>query len=216
MDFLKKYKTWEIIVALLPPFFVMDQGWHRFHDQYPSALYQVVSTVFDYVYCAILIYTFYCMYRGARQSNRFPKLMLSVLIAYVLFSIISRVTSYIPVEPYDFDETHYILRSALTVLPYIVFLILAFIVDIKLFKEGKHTVLAVALLSILALPVLSDIVYEIWFSFTDFSSVDDDFMITAQTIVYYVFSLLDAGALSIVFLHRNDFNKPDIVKDSFF
>lgn len=200
--FKKDYSPWEIIVALLPPFFVLDQCWHYFHDQYSSALYHVVSTVFDFAYFAILIYTFYCMYRGARQSNRFPKLMLSLFIAYVVYCVMNYVISHIPSDPYNFDETQYMLRSALYLIPYIVFLILALIADIKLFKE-KLTVMAVVLLSILVLPVLGGFVSDIWSYTTDFSSADD-FKMTVPIIVNYVFSLLTAGALSIMFLHRND------------
>ena len=99
MDFLKKYKPWEIVVALLPPLFAIDEIWHSYADDYPSALYQIVKHVFAFGYIAILLYSVYCMYRGAKWSGRFPKLMLTLLITLTAAKLLAFVNGFFPQDP---------------------------------------------------------------------------------------------------------------------
>ena len=173
MDLLKKYNPWEIVVALLPPFFVADRSWHLLHDDYPSALYQGVSFVMDLAYCAILLYSFFCMYLGARQMGRFPKLMLLLLIALAA----RHLFSFVPMPEYD--------------------------VIIRMFKE-KLTVLAVTCTCMaLAIPLLSTLVYTLMpISFANEHP-------HLPMILSQAFFLLMSLCLSVLFLRRNDFYKPD-------
>lgn len=140
MDLLKKYNPWEIVVALLPPLFVADRSWHLLHDDYPSALYQGVSFVMDLAYCAILLYSFFCMYLGARQSGRFPKLMLLLLIALAA----RHLFSFVPQPEYDIlnPSASYYVFSGITSLLSLFYMVVMVIAIIRMFKE-KLTVLAV-------------------------------------------------------------------------
>lgn len=140
MDFLKKYNPWEIVVALLPPLFVADRSWHLLHDDYPSALYQGVSFVMDLAYCAILFYSFFCMYLGARQSGRFPKLMLLLLIALAA----RHLFAFVPQPEYDIlnPSASYYVFSGITSLLSLFYMVVMIIAIIRMFKE-KLTVLAV-------------------------------------------------------------------------
>ena len=208
MDFLKKYKTWEIIVALLPPFFVMDQGWHRFHDQYPSALYQVVSTVFDYVYCAILIYTFYCMYRGGRQSNRFPKLMLFLLISAAASKLFSFSMEFIPCEmDSEFEvPTLYIVCNAVASALILLYGVVLLVATIRFYKE-RLKVLAVTCTVLLAIPLLSNILFSCFTLFISFEEMDKLTIIV--DILSCLFSLSISACYAVLFLHRNDLYRPE-------
>lgn len=201
MDLLKKYNPWEIVVALLPPLFVADRSWHLLHDDYPSALYQGVSFVMDLAYCAILLYSFFCMYRGARQSGRFPKLMLLLLIALAA----RHLFSFVPQPEYDIlnPSASYYVFSGITSLLSLFYMVVMIIAIIRMFKE-KLTVLAVTCTCMaLAIPLLSTLVYTLMpISFANEHPHLP--MILSQT-----FFLLMSLCLSVLFLRRNDFYKPD-------
>ena len=184
MDLLKKYKPWEIVVALLPPFFVADRSWHLLHDDYPSALYQGVSFVMDLAYCAILLYSFFCMYLGARQSHRFPKSMLLMLISVAalwLYNFVPQPENIF--DGYLFTTQYYIwsgIRAALSLFN----LVVAIIAIIRMFKENQSLLFLLIPISLAnRLPSLLPIVSQI-------------------------FSLLLSLCYSVLFLHRNDFYNP--------
>ncbi len=205
MNFLKKYKTWEIVVALLPPLFVVDRCWHLIHDEYPSTLYKGVLYVIDLAYCAILIYSLFCMYRGARQSGRFPKLMLLLLIAVTA----RQLYLFVPQPEYDiFDtSTSYYIYSGISALLSLFYTVVVIIAIIRMFKE-KLTVLAVTYICMaLAIPLLSTLVYMLMpISFANQYP-------NLPVIVAQIFFMLTSLCYSVLFLCRNNFYKPDIDAD---
>lgn len=201
MDLLKKYKPWEIVVALLPPFFVADRSWHLLHDEYPSTLYQGISYAIDVFYSAILIYSFFCMYRGARQSGRFPKLMLLLLIAVTAMQLYF----FVPKPEYDIfnTSTPYYIYSGIQAVLTLFYTVVMIIAIIRMLKE-KLTVLAVTCICMaLAIPLLSTLVFTlIPISFAN--QYPHLLVINGQ-----IFFMLTALCFSVLFLRRNDFYQPN-------
>ena len=202
MDFLKKYNSWEIVVALLPPFFALDSCWHQLHDEYPSALYRGVSVVFDFAYLAILLYSLFCMYRGARQSHRFPKSMLLMLISVAALQLYN----FVPQPENIFDgyqfTTHYYIWSGIRAALSLFNIVVAIIAIIRMFKE-KLTMLAVTYSCLLlVLPLLQTLLFLL----IPISLANR--LPSLLPIVSQIFSLLLSLCYSVLFLHRNDFYNP--------
>lgn len=204
MDLLKKYNPWEIVVALLPPFFALDSCWHQLHDEYPSALYRGVSVVFDFAYLAILLYSLFCMYRGARQSHRFPKSMLLMLISVAALQLYN----FVPQPENIFDgyqfTTQYYIWSGIRVALSLFNIVVAIIAIIRMFKENL-TLLAVTFFCLLlALPLLQTLLFLL----IPISLANR--LPSLLPIVSHIFSLLLSLCYSVLFLHRNDFYNPDL------
>ena len=207
MDFLKKYKTWELVVALQPIIFAIDGCWHQLHDDYPSALYQGVTLVFNFAYLAILLYSFLCMYRGARQSNRFPKIMLLMFIAVAALHLYN----FVPQPENVFDgylfTTQYWIWSGIMVALEMFNVVVAIIAIIRMLKE-KLTVLAVTLCCmLLVFPLLEAVVFQL------FPVSLANRLPSLPIIIGLVFYVLLSLCCSVLFLRRNDFYKPSLDTD---
>ena len=200
MDLLKKYNPWEIVVALLPPLFAIDEIWHYHTDEYPSALYQIVKHVFAFGYIAILLYSVYCMYRGAKWSGRFPKVMLTLLITLTAAELLAFAGRFLPQGPTeDFGVPwHYYVLTGLT-LAYTVVLLFAIV---RMFM-ARLNVLAIAFTClVVVLPLLSSLAFRLFCA--DF----DDSTSTTLNIISHTNSILTSLCYSMIFLYRNDFYKP--------
>lgn len=202
---LKRFKTWEIVVALLPPLFAIDEIWHYYTDDYPSALYQIVKHLFAFGYIAILLYSVYCMYRGAKWSGRFPKLMLTLLITLTAAELLAFAGRFLPQGPTeDFGVPwHYYVLTGLT-LAYTVVLLFA----IARMFMARLNVLAIAFTCLaVALPLLSSLIFSLLPS--PFSgNMMWDGLYTTVDIVAHATSFLTSLCYSVIFLYRNDFYKP--------
>jgi hypothetical protein len=200
MDLLKKYNPWEIVVALLPPLFAIDEIWHYCTDDYPSALYQIVKHVFAFGYIAILLYSVYCMYRGAKWSGRFPKVMLTLLITLTAAELLAFANRFLPQGPTeDFGiPWYYYVLTGLT-LAYTVVVLFAIV---SMFM-ARINVLAIAFSClVVVLPLLSSLAFSLFC--TDF----DDSTSTTLNIISHTNSILTSLCYSVIFLYRNDFYKP--------
>lgn len=197
---LKRFKTWEIVVALLPPLFAIDQIWHYYTDDYPSALYQIVKHLFAFGYIAILLYSVYCMYRGAKWSGRFPKVMLTLLITLTAAKLLAFANRFLPqglTEDFGIPWYYYVL-TGLT-LAYTVVTLFAIV---RMFM-ARLNVLAIAFTCVaVALPLLSSLAFSLFC--TDF----DDSTSTTLNIISHTNSILTSLCYSVIFLYRNDFYKP--------
>ena len=179
---LKRFKTWEIVVALLPPLFAIDEIWHYYTDDYPSALYQIVEHVFAFGYIAILLYSVYCMYRGAKWSGRFPKLMLTLLITLTADKLMAFVNGFFPQDPLPDPDAmwkYYVLGNVLAIA----------------FTCGA-----------VALPLLSSLIFSLLSAFS--GNMMWDGLYTTVDIVAHATSFLGSLCYSVIFLYRNDFYKP--------
>ena len=197
---LKRFKTWEIIVALLPLLFAIDEIWHYYTDDYPSALYQIVEHLFAFGYIAILLYAVYCMYRGAKWSGRFPKVMLTLLITLTAAKLLTFAGRFLPQGPTeDFGiPWYYYVLTGLT-LAYTVVVLFAIV---SMFM-ARINVLAIAFSClVVALPLLSSLAFSLFC--TDF----DDSTSTTLNIISHTNSILTSLCYSVLFLYRNDFYKP--------
>lgn len=204
MDFLKKYKPWEIVVALLPPLFAIDEIWHYCTDDYPSALYQIVKHVFAFGYIAILLYSVYCMYRGAKWSGRFPKLMLTLLITLTAAKLLAFVNRFLPQDPLPDPDAmwkYYVLGTLS--LAYTVVTLFAIV---RMFM-ARLNVLAIAFTcGAVALPLLSTLIFSLLSAFS--GNMMWDGLYTTVDIVAHATSFLGSLCYSVIFLYRNDFYKP--------
>lgn len=204
MDLLKKYNPWEIVVALLPPLFAIDEIWHYCTDDYPSALYQIVKHVFAFGYIAILLYSVYCMYRGAKWSGRFPKLMLTLLITLTAAKLLAFVNRFLPQGPTeDFGVPwYYYVLTGLSI-AYTVVLLFAIV---RMFM-ARLNVLAIAFTCVVvALPLLSTLIFSLLSAFS--GNMMWDGLYTTVDIVAHATSFLTSLCYSVIFLYRNDFYKP--------
>lgn len=202
---LKRFKTWEIVVALLPLLFAIDEIWHSYADDYPSAMYQIVKRVFDFGYIAILLYSVYCMYRGAKWSGRFPKLMLTLLITLTAAKLLAFVNRFLPQGPTeDFGVPWYYYVLAGLSIAYTVVLLFAIV---RMFM-ARLNVLAIAFTCVaVALPLLSSLIFSLLPS--PFSgNMMWDGLYTTVDIVAHATSFLGSLCYSVIFLYRNDFYKP--------
>jgi len=204
MDLLKKYNPWEIVVALLPPLFAIDEIWHSYADDYPSALYQIVKHVFAFGYIAILLYSVYCMYRGAKWSGRFPKLMLTLLITLTADKLMAFVNGFFPQDPLPDPDAmwkYYVLGTLS--LAYTVVLLFAIV---RMFM-ARLNVLAIAFTCVVvALPLLSSLIFSLLSAFS--GNMMWDGLYTTVDIVAHATSFLGSLCYSVIFLYRNDFYKP--------
>jgi hypothetical protein len=197
---LKRFKTWEIIVALLPLLFAIDEIWHYYTDDYPSALYQIVEHVFAFGYIAILLYAVYCMYRGAKWSGRFPKVMLTLLITLTAAKLLTFAGRFLPQGPTEVMGVpwYYYVLTGLT-LAYTVVVLFAIV---SMFM-ARINVLAIAFSClVVALPLLSSLAFSLFCA--DF----DDSTSTTLNIISHTNSILTSLCYSVIFLYRNDFYKP--------
>lgn len=204
MDLLKKYNPWEIVVALLPPLFAIDQIWHYYTDDYPSALYQIVKHLFAFGYIAILLYAVYCMYRGAKWSGRFPKLMLTLLITLAAAKLMAFVNGFLPQGPTeDFGiPWYYYVLTGLT-LAYTVVTLFAIV---RMFM-ARLNVLAIAFTClVVVLPLLGTLIFSLLSAFS--GNMMWDVLYTTVDIVAHATSFLTSLCYSVIFLYRNDFYKP--------
>jgi hypothetical protein len=198
---MKKYKTWEIVVALLPVLFAIDGFWHYYFAESSSTLYHAIEHAIAFAYIAILVYSIFCMYRGAKHSGRFPKLMLVLLIAVAatrLFGFVNRFLPQGPTEDFQVPVQYYI-YSILNIF-YIVVMIFA---TVRMFM-ARITVPAIACTCLtVAFPLLENLFFSLMVpSFSEGPS-------SLAVIVSQVFSLLYSLCYSLIFLHRNDFYKPE-------
>lgn len=197
MDLLKKYNPWEIVVALLPPLFAIDEIWHYCTDDYPSALYQIVKHVFAFGYIAILLYSVYCMYRGAKWSGRFPKLMLTLLITLTAAELLAFANRFLPQGP-----TEYYVLTGLS----IAYTVVTLFVIVRMFM-ARLNVLAIAFTCVaVALPLLSTLIFSLLSAFS--GNMMWDGLYTTVDIVAHATSFLGSLCYSVIFLYRNDFYKP--------
>ena len=204
MDFLKKYKPWEIVVALLPPLFAIDEIWHSYADDYPSALYQIVKHVFAFGYIAILLYSVYCMYRGAKWSGRFPKLMLTLLITLTADKLMAFVNGFFPQDPLPDPDAmwkYYVLGTLS-----LAYTVVTLIVIVRMFM-ARLNVLAIAFTcGAVALPLLSSLIFSLLSAFS--GNRQSDGLYTTVDIVAHATSFLGSLCYSVCFLYRKDFYKP--------
>lgn len=201
---LKRFKTWEIVVALLPPLFAIDEIWHYYTDDYPSALYQIVKHVFTFGYIAILLYSVYCMYRGAKWSGRFPKVMLTLLITLAAAKLLAFANRFLPQGPTeDFGiPWYYYVLTGLT-LAYTVVTLFAIV---RMFM-AKLNVLAIAFTClVVVLPLLSTLIFSLLC--TDFDDSPLTTLNIISNIISHTNSILTSLCYSVIFLYRNDFYKP--------
>lgn len=201
---LKRFKTWEIVVALLPPLFAIDEIWHYYTDDYPSALYQIVEHVFAFGYIAILLYAVYCMYRGAKWSGRFPKLMLTLLITLAAAKLPVFVNRFLPQGPTeDFGVSwYYYVMTGLS----IAYTVVTLFVIVRMFM-ARLNVLAIAFTCLaVALPLLSSLIFSLLSPFS--GNMMWDGLYTTVDIVAHTNSILTSLCYSVIFLYRNDFYKP--------
>ena len=201
---LKRFKTWEIVVALLPLLFAIDEIWHYHTDEYPSALYQIVKHLFAFGYIAILLYSVYCMYRGAKWSGRFPKLMLTLLITLTAAKLLAFVNRFLPQGPTgDFGVPWYYYVLAGLSIAYTVVLLFAIV---RVFM-ARLNVLAIAFTCVVvALPLLSTLIFSLLSAFS--GNRQSDGLHTTVEIVAHATSFLTSLCYSVIFLYRNDFYKP--------
>lgn len=204
MDLLKKYNPWEIVVALLPPLFAIDEIWHSYADDYPSALYQIVKHVFAFGYLAILLYSVYCMYRGAKWSGRFPKLMLTLLITLTADKLMAFVNGFFPQDPLPDPDAmwkYYVLGTLS-----LAYTVVTLIVIVRMFM-ARLNVLAIAFTcGAVALPLLSTLIFSLLSAFS--GNMMWDGLYTTVDIVAHATSFLGSLCYSVIFLYRNDFYKP--------
>lgn len=204
MDLLKKYNLWEIVVALLPPLFAIDEIWHSYADDYPSAMYQIVKRVFDFGYIAILLYSVHCMYRGAKWSGRFPKLMLTLLITLAAAKLMAFVNGFFPQDPSldpDAMWKYYVLGTLS-----LAYTVVTLIVIVRMFM-ARLNVLAIAFTCVaVALPLLSTLIFSLLSAFS--GNMMRDGLYTTVDIVAHATSFLTSLCYSVIFLYRNDFYKP--------
>ena len=201
---LKRFKTWEIVVALLPPLFAIDEIWHYYTDDYPSALYQIVEHVFAFGYIAILLYSVYCMYRGAKWSGRFPKVMLTLLITLTAAKLLAFVNRFLPQGPTeDFGVPWYYYVLAGLSIAYTVVLLFAIV---RMFM-ARLNVLAIAFTClVVVLPLLSSLAFRLFC--TDFDDSPLTTLNIISNIISHTNSILTSLCYSVIFLYRNDFYKP--------
>lgn len=201
---LKRFKTWEIVVALLPLLFAIDEIWHYYTDDYPSALYQIVKHVFAFGYIAILLYAVYCMYRGAKWSGRFPKVMLTLLITLTAAKLLAFVNRFLPQGPTeDFGVPWYYYVLAGLSIAYTVVLLFAIV---RMFM-ARLNVLAIAFTCVVvALPLLSTLIFSLLSAFS--GNRQSDGLHTTVEIVAHATSFLTSLCYGVIFLYRNDFYKP--------
>jgi len=204
MDLLKKYNPWEIVVALLPPLFAIDEIWHYYTDDYPSALYQIVKHVFAFGYIAILLYSVYCMYRGAKWSGRFPKLMLTLLITLTAAKLPVFVNGFFPQDPLPDPDAmwkYYVLGTLS-----LAYTVVTLFVIVRMFM-ARLNVLAIAFTcGAVALPLLSSLIFSLLSAFS--GNMMWDGLYTTVDIVAHATSFLTSLCYSVIFLYRNDFYKP--------
>lgn len=201
---LKRFKTWEIVVALLPPLFAIDEIWHYYTDDYPSALYQIVEHVFAFGYIAILLYSVYRMYRGAKWSGRFPKVMLTLLITLTAAKLLTFAGRFLPQGPTeDFGVPwHYYVLSVLT----LAYTVVSLFAIVRMFM-ARLNVLAIAFTClVVVLPLLSSLIFSHLSAFS--GNMQSDGMHTTVEIVAHATSFLTSLCYSVIFLYRNDFFKP--------
>ncbi len=201
---LKRFKTWEIVVALLPLLFAIDEIWHYYTDDYPSALYQIVEHVFAFGYIAILLYAVYCMYRGAKWSGRFPKLMLTLLITLTAAKLLTFAGRFLPQGPTEDMGVpwHYYVLSVLT----LAYTVVSLFAIVRMFM-AKLNVLAIAFTCVaVALPLLSTLIFSLLSPFS--GNMMWDGLYTTVDIVAHATSFLTSLCYSVIFLYRNDFYKP--------
>ena len=195
MDILKKYKSWEIVVAILPLLFAID-GFMDSHI-YPYSIHWVVNHVIAFAYIAILIYSIYCMYRGAKQTERFPKLMLVLLIAVTvvkLFGFVNRFLPQGPTEDFQVPIHHYIL-GVLT-LCYTVVMIIAIV---RMFMSRINVLAITCTCAVVVIPLLEELMFFL------FQFIIDENPTFDLGIIFFIFSFLISLCYSVLFLHRNDF-----------
>ena len=201
---LKRFKTWEIVVALLPPLFAIDEIWHYYTDDYPSALYQIVKHLFAFGYIAILLYSVYCMYRGAKWSGRFPKVMLTLLITLTAAKLLAFANRFLPqglTEDFGIPWYYYVL-TGLT-LAYTVVTLFAIV---RMFM-ARLNVLAIAFTClVVVLPLLGTLIFSLLSAFS--GNMMWDVLYTTVDIVAHATSFLTSLCYSVIFLYRNDFYKP--------
>lgn len=201
---LKRFKTWEIVVALLPLLFAIDEIWHYYTDDYPSALYQIVTHLFAFGYIAILLYAVYCMYRGAKWSGRFPKVMLTLLITLTAAKLLTFAGRFLPQGPTeDFGVPwHYYVLSVLT----LAYTVVSLFAIVRMFM-ARLNVLAIAFTCLaVALPLLSSLIFSLLSPFS--GNMMWDGLYTTVDIVAHATSFLTSLCYSVIFLYRNDFYKP--------
>lgn len=186
---MRKYKDWEIIVAALLPL-VTIQYWFWRHDSYDTPAFKAVSIVCTLIYLAVIFYTFFRMYLGAKATHRFPTLMLLVLIFVTATHLYELVNSFIPYTDHTTISPWMIIGSG----TYLVFYIVTLIADIRLYREGLTTV-AFLLTCLLVLPLLTTIGTALCGLFK--TPVAAPYIVRAT-------SLLTACAYAVLFLHRND------------
>lgn len=204
MDLLKKYNPWEIVVALLPPLFAIDEIWHYCTDDYPSALYQIVKHVFAFGYIAILLYSVYCMYRGAKWSGRFPKVMLTLLITLTAAELLGFAGRFLPQGPTE-DMCVPWYYNVLTVLT-LAYTVVSLFAIVRMFM-ARLNVLAIAFTCVaVALPLLSSLIFSLLSAFS--GNMMWDGLYTTVDIVAHATSFLGSLCYSVIFLYRNDFYKP--------
>lgn len=201
---LKRFKTWEIVVALLPPLFAIDEIWHYYTDEYPSALYQIVKHLFAFGYIAILLYSVYCMYRGAKWSGSFPKLMLTLLITLTAAKLLAFFNRFLPQGPTeDFGVPWYYYVLAGLSIAYTVVLLFAIV---RMFM-ARLNVLAIAFTCVaVVLPLLSSLAFRLFC--TDFDDSQLTTLNIISNIISHTNSILTSLCYSVIFLYRNDFYKP--------
>lgn len=200
---LKRFKTWEIVVALLPPLFAIDEILHYYADDYPSALYQIVKRVFDFGYIAILLYSVYCMYRGAKWSGRFPKLMLTLLITLAAAKLMAFVNGFFPQDPLPDPDAmwkYYVLGTLS-----LAYTVVTLIVIVRMFM-AKLNVLAIAFTcAAVVIPLLSSLAFVLVFTFSGSLTDGTD---TSLKLIAHTSSILVSLCYGVIFLYRNDFYKP--------
>lgn len=201
---LKRFKTWEIIVALLPLLFAIDEIWHYYTDDYPSALYQIVEHLFAFGYIAILLYAVYCMYRGAKWSGRFPKVMLTLLITLTAAKLLTFAGRFLPQGPTEDMGVpwYYYVMTGLT----LAYTVVSLFAIVRMFM-ARLNVLAIAFTCVaVALPLLSTLIFSHLSAFS--GNMMSDGLYTTVEIVAHATSFLTSLCYSVIFLYRNDFYKP--------
>lgn len=185
---MKKYKTWEIVVATMLPLTTCILYYcSRVMQGNPS--YDFVGKALMLVYSAIVIWAYCRMYLGGKASNRFPALLMYLLAATTVQRLFHFVQTFLDTKD-SIDFTWIIWANSLLGLITFVALLL---VTIRTYRE-RLTALAVTLTCILILPLLSMTLTPV------IARGSADSVATLN----FVIALLSSIAYAILFLHRND------------
>lgn len=187
---MKKYKNWEIIVALMLPLVTFAMHWLGTNHEAG-----VVSKVLLLTYSAIVVWTYCRMYLGGKSTKRYPGLLMFLLIVTLVQRLASFTMSF-----YDFggNQGASIPIAVDGVLGLVTFVALL-LVTVRTYKE-RLTAIAVTLTCILVLPLVS-LMLPLLVGRTGVPET----MLTLN----WVLAIVSSIAYAVLFLHRNDlFREP--------